>query len=244
MDTKALLDQLLESGKKIAQQGIDQSGDLVEKGKELAAEGWKYAEDQLPPAGPQRDAFLKKLGVGAAAGGVLALLLGTKSGRKTLAPIVKIGSVAALGGLAYKMYSEWQKSHGSIPKGVALSELDGQEAADRSLQILRAMVAAAKADGQIDAEENRLITAQIESSDLNESASSFLMSELPKPVNVDEVAAGATTPEAGAETYLASLLVTGQQSPAERDYLDRLAAALRLDSDFVVQLERETLPAL
>ena len=102
MDAQQLLDQLLESGKKLAQLGIEGSGDLLEKGKGLAAQGLEYAEGQLPPPGPERDALMKKVGVGAAASGILALLVGTKSGRKAIAPIVKVGSVAALGGLAYK----------------------------------------------------------------------------------------------------------------------------------------------
>ena len=52
MDAQQLLEQLLESGKKLAQQGLERSGELVEQGKEMAAEGLRYAEDRLPPAGP------------------------------------------------------------------------------------------------------------------------------------------------------------------------------------------------
>ena len=108
MDAKALLEQLLQSGKKIAEQGIAQSSELATKGKELAEQGMDYAQEKFnfPEAGPERDKFLKNLGVGAAAGGVLALLVGTKSGRKVLSPAVKLGSLAALGGLGYKIYSD------------------------------------------------------------------------------------------------------------------------------------------
>ena len=66
MNTKALLEQLLQSGQQYAS-----------KGKTLA-------EDKLnvPQQGQSRDAMLSGLGKGALAGGVLGLLLGTKSGRK------------------------------------------------------------------------------------------------------------------------------------------------------------------
>jgi len=193
MDAQQLLEQLLESGKKLAQQGLDRSSELVEQGKDLASQGLQYAEDKLPPPGPERDALMKKIGVGAAASGVLALLVGTESGRKAIAPIAKIGSVAALGGLAYKMYTEWQKSQGSQAKATALSDLSGQDLADRSLNVVRAMSVASM--------------------------------------------------EQAVEIYLASLLVTGQQTESEKTYLEQLCGALNLEPALARQLEREALPS-
>ena len=70
MDTKALLEQLLESGRKLAEQGMarvqssglaDKGKQLAEKGKQLAQQGVEYAKDQLPPPGPERDKLLKNL---------------------------------------------------------------------------------------------------------------------------------------------------------------------------------------
>jgi uncharacterized membrane protein YebE (DUF533 family) len=242
MDAQQLLEQLLNSGKKLAQQGIEGSGELLEKGKDLAAQGMQYAEDQLPPPGPERDAFMKKLGVGAAASGILALLVGTKSGRKAIAPIVKIGSVAALGGLAYKMYTEWQKSQGSQPKATDVSQLSGEAANERSLNLVRAMITAARSDGTIDSDENKLITQQLDASDLNDSSSAFLMNELQQPVDAKRIAASVSSNEEAVEIYLASLMVTGAQGEAERNYLANLAQALKLEESFASQLERELLP--
>jgi uncharacterized membrane protein YebE (DUF533 family) len=242
MDAQQLLDQLLESGKKLAQQGIEGSGDLLEKGKGLAAQGIEYAEGQLPPPGPERDALMKKVGVGAAASGILALLVGTKSGRKAIAPIVKVGSVAALGGLAYKMYTEWQKSQGSQPKATDVSQLEGEAANERSLNLIRAMIAAAKADGAIDTDENKLITQQLDESELNGTASSFLMNEMQQPADPKRIADGIGSNEEAVEVYLASLMVTGAQSETERNYLAELSKALKLEPIFARQLEREVLP--
>ena len=243
MDAQQLLEQLLESGKKLAQQGLERSGELVEQGKEMAAEGLRYAEDRLPPAGPERDALMKKIGVGAAASGVLAVLVGTESGRKALSPILKIGSVAALGGLSYKLYTEWQKSQGSQAKATALNELTGQDLIDRSLGVVRAMIAAAKADGVIDDQENRLITQQIDSSDLNDAASAFLMNEVQQPVDAQRIADSVDSAEQAVEVYLASLLVTGEQTESEKTYLEQLCAALRIEPALAKQLEREVLPS-
>ena len=243
MDAQQLLEQLLDSGKKLAQQGIERSGELVDQGKDLASQGLQYAEDRLPPPGPERDALMKKIGVGAAASGILALLVGTQSGRKALAPVAKIGSVAALGGLAYKMYTEWQKSQGSQAKATPLNELSGSELGERSLNVVRAMICAAKADGVIDEDENRLITGQIDSSDLNDTASAFLMNEVQLPVDAKRIADSVTSMEQAVEIYLASLLVTGQQTESEKIYLDQLSSALRLDTALAKQLEREALPS-
>ena len=239
MDTKALLEQILESGRKLAEQGIAQGTELAEQGRELAEQGVQYAKDQLPPAGPERDAMLKQLGVGAAAGSLLALLIGTKTGRKVLSPAVKMGSLAALGGIGYKVYTEWQKSQGLEVTGQPVGHLAGPEANDRSMAIVKAMIGAAKADGSIDDAEKAIITEKINSSDLNDSASSILTSELLTPLDVDAIAASADSPEAAVEIYLASLLVTDKANPKEQGYLEKLSSALKLDSQLVADLEAQ-----
>ena len=245
MDAKALLEQLLQSGKKIAEQGIAQSSELATKGKELAEQGMDYAQEKFnfPEAGPERDKFLKNLGVGAAAGGVLALLVGTKSGRKVLSPAVKLGSLAALGGLGYKIYSDWQKSQAGQSEGESIANLNGEAANSRSLGIVKAMIAAAKSDGKIDPEEQAVIVNQIKNSDLEDSAAEVLMAELQKPLDVAAVAAAADSPASAVEIYLASLLLTDNTNSAERNYLDQLSSALGLDSDLVAQLESEAFAA-
>ena len=255
MDTKALLEQLLDSGRKLAEQGIahaqnaglaDKGKELAEKGKEmagkgkeLAEQGVQYALDQLPPPGPERDAMLKNLGVGAAAGGLLALLIGTKSGRKVLSPAVKLGSLAALGGLGYKVFTEWQKSQGLEVSGQPIANLTGPEANDRSMAIIKAMIGAAKADGTIDQAEQAIIVDQINSSDLEKPAADILLSELQKPLDVEAIAAGADSPESAVEIYLASLLLTDKSNAQEQSYLSKLSEALKLDSKLVADLESQ-----
>jgi uncharacterized membrane protein YebE (DUF533 family) len=252
MDTKALLEQLLQSanvlaekgmtqGAQIAEQGKELAGKGLEKGKELAGQGLDYATEHLglPPAGEERDKVLKNLGLGAAAGSLLALLVGTKSGRKVLKPAVKLGSLAALGGLGYKVYTEWQKSQGGEATGQPIAALTDESANARSLLIIKAIIAAAKADGTIDAQEQAVIIKQIEESSLKESASAVLMNELQNPSTVSAIAAEAESPEAAVEIYLASLLMTDKANAPEQRYLSELAAALKLEQGLVDQLESE-----
>ena len=243
MDTKALLEQLLESGRKIAEQGLEQGSELAAKGKELAQQGVEYAKGQLPPAGPEREKFLKNLGVGAAAGGLLALLVGTKTGRKVLSPAVKLGSIAALGGIGYKVFQEWQKSQGIEATGQSIVNLAGPEANDRSMAIVKAMIGAAKADGTIDEKEQAIITEQIKNSDLDASVSDILFAELQKPLDVDSIAAAADSPESAVEIYLASLLLADKDNSAEASYLEKLANAMKLDPQLVANLEAQVLAA-
>jgi len=112
---------------------------------------------------------------GLAAGGLLALLLGGKNIGKMAGAAVKYGGVAALGALAYRA---WQNSQGGAAAetagagqagtGRAPAQLTGpnfenveaQTAADGkpfALALVRAMIAAANADGHIGADEQKFI---------------------------------------------------------------------------------------
>ena len=97
MDSKAFLEQLLASARNVAQQGRG------------------LAEEKLgvPEAGSERDAMLSGMGKGALAAGALALLLGTDAGRRLTGTAVKLGGLAAVGGLAYKAYQNWRAGSGA-----------------------------------------------------------------------------------------------------------------------------------
>ena len=99
MDIKSVLDQLLGSGK-----------DMAVKTKD-------FAESKLgiPATGEGRDAAMSNLGKGAAVGGLLALLLGTKTGRSVTGKAVKYGSIAAVAAVAYKAYQSWQSAQEATP---------------------------------------------------------------------------------------------------------------------------------
>lgn len=232
MDAQELLDKLLASGKQLASKGKE----LVDEGADYAA---KYIE--MPEAGPERDELLKKVGAGAAATGLLALLLGTRSGRKTLSPVIKVGSVAALGALGYKAYQNWQKQNGQSDSNLSELEgrLEGEAGEKRSVAILRAMVGASKSDGQIDEAEHAVITGQIKAAGIESSASGILLEEMGKPADASRIAELSDSPAMAIELYLASLLVTGQKNDAEATYLADLASKLELAPELVDEIHRE-----
>ena len=183
--------------------------------------------------------MLKKLGKGAAVGGLLALLVGTSAGRKILSPAIKLGSVAALGAVGYKVFENWKQQQGITGEGTSIANLEGPAAKERSIVILRAMIGAAKADGAIDATEQATIMEQIKASGLEDSASEVLMAEMQKPLSASEIAAMADSPEMGVELYLASMVVTGEKNADEQKYLSDLASELKLDPQLVQNLRSE-----
>lgn len=217
--------------------------DVLRSGKQLAEKGGAAASDRLnmPEAGPERDAMLKGLGTGAAAAGVLALLVGTKGGRKVTGTALKLGSLAAIGGVGYTAYKNWQKNQGGVDvdQNSFTGALQGGNAESRSKTLLRAMIAAAKADGHIDAEEQEKIHSGMQSLELSDDIAEFIRSEAAKPLNVSEVAATADTPELAAEVWLASRMVIDLDNAPEKAYIESLAGALKLDSGLVQELESQ-----
>ena len=211
---------------------------LLQSGSELARKGRSFAEEKLdiPKEGEKREAMLSGLGKGALATGVLALLLGTRAGRGAAGGLLKLGSLAAIGGLAWKGYQKWQGGAESVKP---IAELAGPEADRRSRLLLRAIIAAAKADGHIDEAEQQKIVALMERLDLDEDAFTLLQAELANPLDMAALAAEVDSPQIAAEVYMTSLLAVNSDQPEERRYLEELAQALGLEPDLVASLEDE-----
>lgn len=213
---------------------------LLQSGQALAKKGQAMAEQKLeiPASGPEREALLGGLGKGAAAGGLLALLLGTGIGRKLTGSTLKLGSLAALGGIAYQAYQKWQ-SQATNTAGVPIDQLSGPAVETRSRALLKAVVAAARADGHIDEAERARIERQLGTLTLDPASVEFFKQELQKPLSAKEVAAGADSPATASEIYLVSLAVVDEQSEQERAYLQDLARELNLPLDLVAALEAQ-----
>ncbi|MCF6203184.1 MAG: tellurite resistance TerB family protein [Methylococcaceae bacterium] len=226
MNAQQILDALLNSGK-----------ELAEKGKTLAE-----AKLNVPDDPEKREAMLTGAGKGALAAGALAVLLGTGTGRKLTGATLKLGSLAAIGGVAYKAFENW-KSQQSDSQIVSVEktadQLTGEASENRSRAIIRAMIASAKADGHIDTEERKIISQHAEKLGLESSVATFIKDELTTPLNVKEVAAGADSPEAAAEIYLVSMMTLNLDNDKEREYLAQLAQALELAPDLIAELEQQ-----
>lgn len=214
MSVQTLLDQLLKSaGSSLA--GVQQAATGSDMGK--------YA-------------------TGAAVGGVLGLLLGSRGGRRLGGKALKYGSVAAIGALAWKAYQDHQaqqrRAQGAPPAAVpAFEALPAPQQEQHSRAMLKAMIAAAKSDGHMDDRERELVETGVARLESDPAVRQWVDAELRRPVEPADVAAAAASPEMAAEIYLASLLVVDETTTMERAYLDELARQLRLDASLKADLE-------
>ncbi|KRA76983.1 hypothetical protein ASD78_05055 [Lysobacter sp. Root667] len=235
MKTQGLLDQLL----KTAQNSLGGAGGLeglLGGGKPPARYDGKEEKRGLLDAGFPGGDF----GKGALAGGALGLLLGNKKMRKMGGKLALYGGVAAVGVLAYKAYGEYRKQQdGSAAEPQTVDRLPPPQAELHSQAILKALVAAAKADGHIDQREREVIEGEFTRIDNDPALRQWLHAELEKPLDPAEVARAASTPEMASEMYLASLLAADEQSFMERAYLDELARQLKIDDALKARLEAQ-----
>ena len=181
-------------------------------------------------------------GKGALAGGALGLLLGKN---KTTRKLATYGGLAAIGVMAYKAYGEYKQQQGGAGASVeprTVDRLPPPQVELHSQAILKALVAAAKADGHIDARERAVIEGEFARIDQDAELRQWLHAELEKPLDPAEVATSASTPEIASEMYLASLMAADEQNFMERAYLDELARQLKLDDALKSRLEQQARP--
>ncbi len=192
---------------------------------------------------------------GAAAGGIMALLIGNKSARKFAKKAAGYGGAAMLGGLAYRAYQQWQENNAgrvsstASPSDTTLSEEGFVEPPEYmkpafELTLVKAMVAAAKADGHIDAEEQQRIFKAVEQMSLSAELKGQVFDFLRQDISAQELASEVTTMEQRSELYLASCMAIDLDHPSERAYLDNLSSALLLPKGLPQQLEVQVQQAL
>jgi len=222
MSIMNLLDQMLQSGRG-AVQNSGYSGNAPTQGNPLGS-------------------LLTGLGGGALAAGTIGVLMGSKKARKIGGTALKYGGLAALGLVAYKAFDTWQQKNSSaaqVPQPRTVDRIPASEAEVHGKAVLRAIIAAAKADGHIDDRERQLIDQSIAQLTDDRELQFWVDQELRKPMDPAEVAISATSQEIAAEMYLASLLMVDEENFMERAYLDELARQLKLDPSFKMELERQ-----
>lgn len=239
MNTRSLLDQLLNAGKDLLQNQSQNQSTNRSNPTAPAASG-------SPLSG-----FLGSVGGGALGGGAVSLLLGSKKARKMGGKVVAYGGLAALGVVAYKAYSNWQTQKQSQPSVPAIEDtprtvdrVPAIEVEQHSQAILRAIIGAAKADGHIDDRERELIDGEVAKLTGDPQLKQWFDQELRKPLDPADIAQSAKTPEIAAEMYLASIIMADEESYMERAYLDELARQLKLEPALKTELETQAQIAL
>lgn len=201
---------------------------------------------------------------GGVAGGALVTALGSKSGRKTAKSVAKIGGVAAVGALAWSAYKKYQgdsSANTDTPQAAApanqpsavssasvwqslpqeeFDELAGNLSESQGLLILRTMIAAAMADGNLGPEEQKQIFENLDSLGLTPQERAMLFDELRSPHTSHALAAQATDPVLAIEVYTAAAMMLETNCLAGREFLGQLSAGLNLPASLVDSIDSNT----
>jgi uncharacterized membrane protein YebE (DUF533 family) len=245
---------------------FDVLGQILGQATQGVKEGAQRVDQATGASGAARDALGKATGqspedifnqlkeliqnnqmaAGAAAGGLGSILLGTKAGRSIAASALKIGGLALIGGLAYKALQNYQQGKPLITgaQQLALAEApagSGFETSavtnDAAVLYIRGMIAAAAADGRIDAKEQQKILADMQDVGFGPGAEEFLAKELNNPATVDELVAAVTSPEEAVQLFTAARVAIDLDNQEEHDFLVSLASKLGLDGNLVAHID-------
>ena len=104
--------------------------------------------------------------------------------------------------------------------------------------LIRAMIAAAHADGVIDEAERRTILERLQGLALSAEEHAFIVQELLAPTDMETIVRGVRTPEMAEQVYAVSLMAIEADTEQERRYLATLAGRLGLDSAAVERIQR------
>lgn len=205
---------------------------------------------------------------GGLAGGMASKMIKKKTVKKVGSNALKLGGIAAVGALAYTAYKRYNENQGTASSEIAPSAqpqiqakkvdvaglfaapvgsafvpaIEDQTANDvLGLTLVRAMIAAARSDGRLDAQESQAIFQKIESMGLDSDNQNLLVQEMGQPVDIDAIVNSARSPEVAAEIYIASFLAVDVDTDAEKSYLGMLAARLQLPPQLVTELENQVI---
>ena len=184
-----------------------------------------------------------------AAGGLGALLGALMGGsRSTTVNSLGGGMMGLLGMMAYKALknsmggSSTSNTNAQSTPQTYTPATPQQQAQDAEI-ILLAMIDAAKADGQVDAEEFNKIMNNIKSSGVGQDGVNYVLQKLQGPMETAKiVSATKGRPDLAAQVYSASLMTIDVDTDAEKNYLAKLAASMGLNSQVIQNIEQLTGP--
>lgn len=203
---------------------------------------------------------------GVAGGAVAGAVMGNKKARKHAGTLLQVGGIAALGTLAWKAYQGYKvkepqnQQNGAAPdhpapavaqqKPEAWGDLQehsfvvdehGSGSDSRGVILLRAMIAAACADGHLDSAERERIMERVVELSLEPSENALIMDALQQPPTLTEVVSSVSCRELAAEVYLSSALAVDRTRAEARLYLGALEHKLGMPAGLATQIEQEVI---
>ena len=189
---------------------------------------------------------------GGLAGGALVSAMTTKSGRKTAKSVAKIGSLAAVGALAWGAYKKYQGGSAPTEQAQVVPEVwqqlpqqqfdalasGAQES--QGLLVLRTMISAAMADGHLGPDEQTQIFERLDSLGLSAEERSTLFDELRNPMACNVLAAQVTDPVIAIEMYTAAAMTVDASCLTAGEFLKQLSTGLNLPEQLVASIHSNT----
>lgn len=169
--------------------------------------------------------MMQQMGLSGGAGGLDDIMKQFTGGGK--------GGDAAMAGLGGLMSAfGGAMAGGATSLAGAMDAMTGTTGASHAMEenaklMIRAMIQAAKADGEIDAEEQAKIMEHL--GDVSDEERAFVEEALAAPVDVPALIRD-TNAQAAAQVYAMSAMAMRVDTPAEAQYLDALAAGLGIDT--------------
>jgi uncharacterized membrane protein YebE (DUF533 family) len=167
-------------------------------------------------------------GIGAILGGLLG------GGASSVKGALGGGALAMLASIAFKALQGTGQAGAGAPgfniPGLTAPETPEQEQAVEAAArvVLKGMISAAKADGQIDQSEMQRIAGKLQEVGMDENTRAWVMNEMSQPLNLDALAAEIPSQQVAAQVYAASLLAIEVDTDAERRYMAQLAEKTQL----------------
>ena len=182
-------------------------------------------QDREADLHPPQQVALEPVGLGALGGG-------QRGGQASQA-----GSGGGLGDRLAGMFGQ-QRQDTPQPADDPSAYPDVAMEDQRALLLIRAMIAAANADGEITADERQRILAKLDEAGAGPDEKTVVERELASPMSTDALVREVRDPETAEQVYLASALAIEPDTAAERSYLQYLAARLNLDPQRAEQLHK------
>ena len=180
----------------------------------------------------------KNLAIGGL-GALIGSILG--GGGKSAGGAIGGGLMALLGTLAFNALKGAGQSKPQIPAGLLEPETEDEKKMlnQSSELVLRAMINATKADGQVDQNEINRIMGKFDEIGVDAEGKNYLLEQLQKPMETERLIAEAQgQPELAAQMYAASLMAIEVDTEKEKEYLNKLSTGLGLDPPVVASIQK------
>lgn len=189
---------------------------------------------------------LSKLLAPAALGSLAGALLGSGKGSRSSAAqkALLLGGVSALGAFAWDKYKKqiqdaFAQPGQPAPAAQTASTQSATPPDERAERLIRAMVFAARADGNLDDSERQTIEAQVKSLSLGLDAEQVVNQAMKEPVDPNTIAKSVKNADEALETYVVSRSVIPGDQFMDRNYLAALAMALNIPENVQQGIESD-----